>query len=264
MVRIDFFGLGEMGYAIAGHLTRAGHAVTPHDLDPARLAQWQEAFGGISHGAAAEIIITCVSDHAALKALIDAPQGIAARLARGSLWIDHTTTSPQAARECAALATARGTVFIDAPMSGGIEGAQAGELTVFVGGTEPDIARARPLLSSYCSHLVQAGPTGNGQAVKLAHQLAVAGTVLGLQAALSYGAAQKLPATNILAALKQGTARSAQLNQHAGKMGAAEFDFAQGFAWLAKDLAGLADGTPALPALLRDLMRAPPAKDQAP
>jgi 3-hydroxyisobutyrate dehydrogenase len=264
MVRIDFFGLGEMGYAIAGHLARAGHALTPHDPDAQRMAQWREEFGDISQGAAAQIVITCVSDLAALKGLVAAPDGIAARLGQGSLWVDHTTTSPQAAREFATLAAARGAIFIDAPMSGGVEGAQTAELTLFAGGAESSIARARPLLSAYCNHLVHAGATGCGQATKLAHQLAIAGTVLGLQAALSYGGSQKLPAANVLAALKQGTARSVQLNQHAAKMGGAEFDFAQGFAWLAKDLAALAEGTPALPALLRDLLHAPPKKDQAP
>jgi len=261
MARIDFFGLGEMGYAIAGHLANAGHALAPHDLQTQRVAAWQQEFGARQAHGPAEFLITSITDLETLLALAHAPDGIAGRLKPGVLWIDHTTTSPPGARACAELAAAHGAAFIDVPMSGGAAGARAGELALFAGGAAADIARARPLLQSYCNHLTHLGAVGSGQAAKLAHQLAIAGTLLGLSAAIEYGAAQGLAAADVLGALKQGTARSIQLNQHAEKMSAADFDFARDFAWLAKDLAVVDNQAPALAALLCTLVQPPSDKE---
>ena len=254
MARIEFFGLGEMGYAMAGHLARAGHAVTPQDLDAQRLAHWHAEFNP-PHAEPAEALITSVTDLAAIQALRDTPDGIAARLRPGMLWIDHTTTSPAFARECAALAQVRGAAFVDAAMSGGAVGAQAGELALFAGGVEADAAWASEITRPYCKHFFHLGTSGAGQAAKLAHQLAIAGTVLGLNAALSYGGSQGLAAPQLLAALAQGTARSAQLAQHQDKMELPGFDFSAGFAWLAKDLAALPADAPLLPMLLRSWLQ---------
>ena len=255
MARIDFFGLGEMGYAMAGHLARAGNALVVHDLDAQRLARWQGEFGAVPEASQAEAVITSVTDMAALQALVSAPGGIPSYLRPGVLWIDHTTTSPAYASQCASLAARHGAAFVDAAMSGGKAGAQAGALTLFVGGEKADATRAQALTRPYCKHFTPLGAAGAGQAAKLAHQLAIAGTVLGLQAALDYGRAQGLSAEVLLAALAQGTAHSAQLDQHAGRMGAADFDFAAGFAWLAKDLAALPVESPPLPSLLQRLVK---------
>jgi len=256
MAHIEFFGLGEMGYPMAGHLARAGHAVLPHDPDTRRLAQWEAAHGG-PRPAAADILITSVTDTAALGRLIDAAEGIATRLRPGMLWIDHTTTSPAFARDCAALAAARGAAFVDCAMSGGAAGAQAGELALFAGGANADAVRASELTRPYCRHFFHLGAAGAGQAAKLAHQLAIAGTVLGLDAALAYGGAQGLGRAQLLAALEAGTAGSAQLAQHREKLGAPQFDFSTGFAWLAKDLAALPADSPLLPMLLRGWLQTP-------
>jgi len=259
MVRIDFFGLGEMGFAMAGHLARAGHAVAPHDLDPQRVAQWQAQFSAPNIADAAalappDVLITSVTDAAALNHLIRGADGVAARLTPGMLWIDHTTTSPALARECATIAARQGAGFVEAPMSGGKAGAQAGTLALFAGGSEADLARARALTAPYTRHLAHLGPVGMGQAAKLAHQLAIAGTVLGLRAALDYGGSQGLAPADLLDALAQGTANSAQLGQHGAGMSAPDFDFHRGFAWLVHDLAALPADAPPLPTLLQHLL----------
>jgi 3-hydroxyisobutyrate dehydrogenase-like beta-hydroxyacid dehydrogenase len=168
--------------------------------------------------------------------------------------VDHTTTHPAQARACARFADSRGAVFVDAPMSGGKAGAQAGELTLFVGAAQAHLARLREISQAYSAHVAHMGAIGAGQATKLAHQLAITGTVLGLAAALEYGKPQGLDATQLLAALKQGTARSIQLTQHAEKMSGADFDFAASFAWLAKDLAALPDDAAGLSATLCALL----------
>lgn len=252
-MNIAFHGLGEMGFAMAGHLAGAGHAVEVIDLDAGRVDVWQAQFGAAPAGAPA-VIITSVTDAAALRAL--AP-GVQSHLAPGMLWIDHTTGDPELARHCAALAAQRGAGFVEAPLSGGRAGAQAGQLALFVGAAPADAERARQLTRPYCAHFSHLGPVGAGQAAKLAHQLAIAGIVLGLEAARAYGASQGLAAADLLAALAHGTARSEQLRQHRQMMGAPDFDFAQGFAWLAHDLAALPVAQTGLPGHLRRLLAAP-------
>ena len=249
-MNIAFHGLGEMGFAMAGHLARAGHALKVIDLDAARVKLWQAKFG-VSSATEAEIIITSVTDAAALRALSASIQSC---LKPGMLWIDHTTCDPELARECAALAQARGAAFVEAPMSGGKQGAEEGTLALFVGGAPADVERARLATQFYCAHFAHLGPTGTGQATKLAHQLAIAGTVLGLEAARGFGVSQGIAPADLLDALAHGTARSVQLEQHAALMSASGFDFARGFAWLAKDLAPLSASSSSLSGQLRKLL----------
>jgi len=257
MARIDFFGLGEMGFAMAGHLARARHSVLAHDLDPERVRHWGELHAATRPDQGTEVLITSVSDLEALRLLMAAPDGLGAHLKPGMLWIDHTTTSPDFARECATFAAGHQAGFVDAPMSGGKAGAERGELTLFVGAEDAQVARARLICAPYFGQFFHLGTAGAGQAAKLAHQLAIAGTVIGLQAAATYGSSQGLAPVALLAALQHGTAQSAQLAQHHDKMSTADYDFHRSFAWLAKDLAALAPGSPALPILLQQLLCAP-------
>ena len=259
MARIDFFGLGEMGYVMAGHLARAGHAVLAHDLDPERVRHWGELHPAADPDQDAEVLITSVTDMPALRQLMVAPDGLGLHMKAGMLWIDHTTTSPGFAHECAAFAASRQAGFVDAPMSGGKSGAERGQLLLFAGGEDAPVARARLIMVAYCTHFAHLGGTGAGQAAKLAHQLAIAGTVIGLQAAITYGNTQGLAPETLLATLQHGTAQSAQLAQHMGRMSAADFDFHRSFGWLAKDLSALPPDGTALPALLQQLLR-PPAQ----
>jgi 3-hydroxyisobutyrate dehydrogenase/2-hydroxy-3-oxopropionate reductase len=253
-MRIEFFGLGEMGYAMAGHLARAGHAVFARERDARRLAQWRDEFGIATENDAPEAVITSVTDQAALRRMMDRPDGLALSLKAGVLWIDHTTSSPEFARECAGLAAKNGAAYVDVAMSGGAAGARAGALALFAGGAPADAARAREITAPYSKYFAHFGGAGAGQAAKLAHQLAIAGTVLGLRAALDYGQSHDMPPGLLLAALAQGTAHSVQLDQHAAKMGIPGFEPVDGFAWLARDLAALAETSPALPLQLRELI----------
>jgi 3-hydroxyisobutyrate dehydrogenase-like beta-hydroxyacid dehydrogenase len=259
MTNIAFHGLGNMGHAMAGHLVLAGNAVRVHDRDPARQAAWQRQYQAPPPAEPPEVIITSVTDAAALRALAQENAGFAAQISTGVLWIDHTTTDPATARLCAALAAEYDTGFVDAPMSGGKAGAESGHLAFFAGGTVVNVERARAVTRPYCAHFAHLGPVGAGQAAKLAHQLAIAGTVLGLEAARAYGREHGLAPADLLAALEYGTARSAQLLQHREKMSIAEFDFADSFSWLAQDLTALSSESAPLAALLRRLLSMPAA-----
>ncbi len=137
---VAFIGLGVMGAPIAGHLSRAGHALTVFNRSAAKTERWCARHRGravVSSGeaaAAADFVFSCVGDDDDLRAVALSPGGAFAAMRPGSLFIDHSTTSAAVARELAEAARARELEFIDAPVSGGQAGAEQGILTIMCGG----------------------------------------------------------------------------------------------------------------------------------
>lgn len=235
---VGFFGLGAMGYPMAGRLARAGYAVAVADLDPGRVARWRAAFPAAAHDPAqAAIVVTCVTDAAALRELALGRGALLDSVRPGTLLIDHTTIAPALARELAGEAAKRGAAFVDAPASGGADGAAAGALAVMAGGAPADLERARPVLQCYAARIVHIGPAGSGALAKLANQIAIAGTVRALAEAVALARAAGVEPAAVLEALAGGTAASAQLARTRHTLAQPEFAFADAFGWLAKDLA---------------------------
>ncbi|MEE4207511.1 MAG: NAD(P)-binding domain-containing protein, partial [Erythrobacter sp.] len=153
--KLAFIGLGVMGGPMTGHLARAGHRVTAYNRSAERAAKWRAVWedeglevtfvrtpAGAAHGA--KVVFTCVGNDDDLAAVTLGEEGVLAGLAEGALLVDHTTTSAAMARELGAACAARGIGFLDAPVSGGQAGAQNGKLAVMCGGSDEDMARARP------------------------------------------------------------------------------------------------------------------------
>jgi 3-hydroxyisobutyrate dehydrogenase-like beta-hydroxyacid dehydrogenase len=233
-MRIAFFGLGAMGTPMARRLADTGHAVAPFDVNAGALARWRAAGAGPSFSVAdAAVVVTCVTDEGALTSL--APD-LLRSLPREALWIDHTTASAVTAERLARACARIGAGFVDAPVSGGPEGAAEGRLVAMAGGTPADVERARPLLAAYAAHVVHLGPAGSGQLAKAANQLAIAGTVRGLAEAVALARSGGLDVNALLEALAGGTAASRQLERTRAQWLADE-PFEHAFAWLAKDLA---------------------------
>jgi 3-hydroxyisobutyrate dehydrogenase len=234
---VGFFGLGAMGYPMAGRLARAGFEVAVADPDVARVERWCAEFvEAAHHPAEAAVVVTCVTDATALCDLMVGDGGLLRAAGRGALLVDHTTATPTLAREFAAAAARRGAAFVDAPMSGGVEGAADGSLAIMVGGEAAALERARPVLEGYAARIVHVGPAGSGQLAKLANQVAIAGTVRALAEAVALARAGGGDAERVLEALAGGTASSAQLARTRAALAAPGFDFAATFGWLAKDL----------------------------
>jgi 3-hydroxyisobutyrate dehydrogenase-like beta-hydroxyacid dehydrogenase len=232
MAAVSFFGLGAMGFDMAGRLAEVGHAVAIHDPADARRAEWARRFQAASHALdAASFVITCVTDDAALQALALGEGGLITRLARGACLIDHTTAAPKTARVIAAAAAARGAVALDAPVSG-----DPGSLSVMVGGDADALTRARPLLAAYARHVEHLGGAGAGQLAKLANQIAIAGIGRGLAEAVALACAGGIDAAALLRVLGHGSARSVQLERLATRGLAADWRFEHTFGFLAKDL----------------------------
>lgn len=192
-MNVAVIGLGTMGGPMAENLIEAGFDVTVHNRTRSReepLGQLGAARAESPAAAAAqaEIVLTCVSDTPDVEAVLLDPArgaGVIAGLKRGGLVIDCSSIEPEATRRMAQRFRAGGVGFVDAPVSGGSEGAIKGTLTVMCGGSEEDFERAQPVLQVIGSRVTRIGPVGCGQIAKVANQVAITGTFMALAEALT-------------------------------------------------------------------------------
>lgn len=241
MERIGFVGLGTMGASMAANLLKAGAEVTVWNRTPGR-APALVAQGALEAASPAEvarnsaIVVTCVSDTPDVAAVLFGPDGIAAGAATGSLVVDCSTISPEATRQFGRRLAERGIGLVDAPVSGGSEGARLGTLTMFVGGGDADVARARPVLEAMGKTITHLGPLGSGQAGKAVNQVILGGAYLGLAEGLILGLKAGLDPKALVAALSGGSAQSWALTNWSGNMIADEYPLGFRLALHRKDL----------------------------
>ena len=240
--RVAFLGLGVMGFPMAGHLARAGCAVTVYNRTAAKAAAWTGTHRGrtaatpAAAAEGAEIVFACVGADDDLRAIIHGPDGALAGMAEGALFVDHTTASADVARETHAAAGERGLGFLDAPVSGGQAGAENGVLTVMVGGDEADFARARPVMDAYARNVTHMGPVGNGQLTKMVNQICIAGVVQGLAEGLNFAQRAGLDGETVLEVISKGAAQSWQMENRGATMLEGAFEFGFAVDWMRKDL----------------------------
>lgn len=169
---VGFIGLGNLGRHLAASLLRAGHPLTVNDLDrdaASPLLEAGAAWGGSPQeaAAAAATVVTCLPSPAAVAAVVEGEDGVLTGLAPGGVWIDTSTTDRNELRRLAALAAERGIGCLEAPVTGGVHKAAAGEITVLVGGDEELFATKLPLLSALGSPVLHMGPLGSAAVIKL-------------------------------------------------------------------------------------------------
>jgi len=231
-----------MGYPMAGYLARAGHAITVFNRTAAKAERWAEEFGGTtapSPAAAAEgadFVFCCVGNDEDLRSVTVGEGGAFASMTAGTVFVDHTTTSAEVARELHAEARRRGFSFIDAPVSGGQAGAENGQLTVMIGGDEDAVSRAAPLIDCYARMQARLGEAGSGQLTKMVNQICIAGLVQGLAEALNFAGRAGLDVQAAVDVISKGAAQSWQMDNRAGTMIADRFDFGFAVEWMRKDL----------------------------
>ena len=240
--KVAFIGLGVMGYPMAGHLCRAGHQVSVYNRTHDKARQWCEHYQGDVHdspGAAArdaEMVFICVGRDEDVRAVMDGADGILAALPGGSCVIDHTTTSAQLAREMAQRCAERKTSFIDAPVSGGQQGAENGRLTVMCGGDDKTFARVEPVMASYAQSIKYLGPAGSGQLCKMVNQICIAGLIQGLAEGLSFAETAGLDRKQVIDVIAKGAAQSWQMENRHDTMIAGQYDHGFAVDWMRKDL----------------------------
>ena len=222
-MRVGFVGLGTMGGAMAANAARAGFEVTAWNRTPGRAAELADlgvtmAASPSGVAAASEVVITIVSDTPDVEAVLFGPDGVAAGAKAGSLVIDMSTISPSATRDFSERLAAKGVAMLDAPVSGGSEGARKGTLSIFVGGEASDLERARPVLESLGTTITHVGPIGSGQAVKAVNQVILAGTYLGVAEGIVLALKSGLDVDQVVGALSGGAAQSWVLANRSGRM----------------------------------------------
>ena len=241
-VKVAFIGLGVMGFPMAGHMKNAGHDVTVYNRTAAKARDWAKKYGGKWAPTPAEaakgtaIVCACVGNDDDLRSVVYGDKGILAGMARGAIFVDHTTASANVAREVAAEASKRGVGFLDAPVSGGEMGAVNGVLTVMVGGDPSAFATAEPVISAYARAVTLLGPAGSGQLAKMVNQICIAGLVQGLAEGLSFAEMAGLDPQKVVDVISKGAAQSWQMDNRAKTMIADKFDFGFAVDWMRKDL----------------------------
>ena len=242
MARVAFIGLGVMGYPMAGHLARAGHAVTVFNRTRSKAERWTEDFGGAAAaspadaGGEAEFVFCCVGRDEDVREVILGDEGAFAGMRSDAAFVDHTTTSAALARELDAEARRRGIAFLDAPVSGGQAGAENGKLAIMVGGRERDYQRVLPLMQCYGARIDRMGPAGAGQLTKMVNQICIAGLVQALSEGLDFARRAGLDGEQVAQLIGGGAAQSWQLDNRHATMLADEFDFGFAVDWMRKDL----------------------------
>jgi 3-hydroxyisobutyrate dehydrogenase len=223
MERAAFLGLGTMGAAMAANLARAGFPLVAWNRTPGRAPELESlgvtiAADPAEAAAAADLILVCVSDTPDVEAVLFGPDGVVEGARAGSLIIDCSTIAPSGAWDFAARLRERGLSMVDAPVSGGSEGARNATLTIFVGGDPGDVERARPALEALGRTITHVGPIGAGQAVKAVNQVILAGAYLGVAEGIVLAIKAGLDVEQVVEALSGGAAQSWVLTNRSGRM----------------------------------------------
>ena len=237
-LRAGFIGLGAMGLAMAGHLKRVGLLVGVANRSPAKA----QAFA-VEHGVAAattaelaricNVVVLCVTADADVLAVT---REIAANAKPGTVVIDHSTVSSATAKQAYALMQAAGGDFLDAPVSGGVEGAKNGKLSIMLGGDAATLARMKPVLDAYGARIGHMGDIGAGQNTKAVNQVLVAGIAQAVCEGLALGEALGLDPVVLLPTLASGAAANWFLDKRGATMLRNEFGGGFKAALLHKDL----------------------------
>jgi 3-hydroxyisobutyrate dehydrogenase len=223
-MKIAFLGMGTMGAPMALNLLGAGHELTVYNRTEGRTGPLAERGARVARTPAdaardVEVLVSCVSDTPDVEAVLQGdPDGAIHGLTRGGLVVDCSTISPAMTRQIAGRLAERGIGFVDAPVSGGSEGAVRGTLAIMCGGSEGDFTRARPVLEAMGAAITHVGPVGSGQVAKAVNQVVIAGTYQSVAEGLVLAARAGVDPERVTAAIRGGAAASWVLENRAGNM----------------------------------------------
>ena len=242
-VKVAFIGLGVMGYPMAGWLSRSGHNVTVYNRTQKVAERWATEYKGslaLTPSLAAsdaDIIFVCVGNDNDVSEVVLCEQGVMCGIKAGAVLVDHTTTSANLAKDLAARALTAGCGFIDAPVSGGQQGAENGKLTVMCGGEPDSFTLVAPIMDCYAKEVQLMGPSGSGQLCKMVNQICIAGAVQGLAEGLNFAQHAGLDAVQVVEVISQGAAQSWQMENRYKTMLDGQYDHGFAVQWMRKDLA---------------------------
>lgn len=223
MAKVAFIGMGTMGAPMALNLLKAGHEVTVHNRtrsreEPVAQAGAQRADSPQAAAIDAAVIITCVSDSPDVEAVLLGENGVIQGASAGAIVVDMSTISPTVTRQVAARLAEQAIRMIDAPVSGGSEGAQNGTLSIMVGGDAADVAQVMPVLQAMGKTITHVGPIGSGQITKAINQIIVAGTYWSVAEGMALGLKAGLDMDKVVQAVGSGAAGSWGLTHRSDNM----------------------------------------------
>ncbi len=243
MAKVAFIGLGVMGFPMARHLkAKGGHEVTVYNRTFTKAQDWAKTHGGTAMRTPREaaqgqdFVFACVGNDDDLRQVTLGADGAFAGMAKGAVFIDHTTASADVARELYAAAKAAGFGFIDAPVSGGQAGAENGALTVMCGGDGDVYAKAEPVIGAFARACRLMGPAGSGQLTKMVNQICIGGLVQALSEGIHFAQKAGLDVDGVIEVISKGAAQSWQMENRFATMNEGKFDFGFAVDWMRKDL----------------------------
>ncbi len=239
MAKCAFLGLGVMGAPMAGWLVKAGHDVAVWNRTQAKADDWGKSNAGMVAPTAgeaikdAEFVMMCLGNDANVLSVFNPLEHL---LAQNALVIDHTTASPELARELDERLRKTGRAFLDAPVSGGQAGAESGQLTIMIGGEQTNHDRAASVMDAYAKQMTLIGPAGSGQLAKCVNQICIAGVVQGLAEGLHFAARTGLDPAKVIDAISGGAAQSWQMVNRWKTMTDGQYEHGFAVDWMRKDL----------------------------
>lgn len=229
MAKIGFIGIGLMGQPMCQRLLAAGHTLTVWNRSPEKCTALLKAGATLASSTKslaqnADVIMLCVSDTAAVTSVLDGAHDLLAGLSAGKIVVDFSSVDPAATRNFSAAVQALGAQWVDAPVSGGVVGAEAGTLVIMAGGDEKVIDHVRPLLAALSQRVTHMGPSGAGQVTKICNQLIVAANAVLIAEAVALAEKAGVDAGKLAPALAGGFADSKPFQLLAPRMSARQFE----------------------------------------
>ncbi len=237
-----FIGLGVMGSQIAKHIAESGFNIRVFNRTQEKAKAWVEMYGGSFFNSPKEaaresdIVFLCVGNDDDVRSVITGNDGVLQSLTKGSIIIDHTTTSADLSLEMSQICISKGIDFIDAPVSGGQVGAEKGELTVMVGGRNKAFKSAKEFMDLYSKSCVRMGKSGSGQLTKMVNQICLAGLIQSLAEGINFSKRVGLNTKEVIRVISKGAAQSWQMDNRWKTMLNDEYNHGFAVDFMRKDL----------------------------
>ncbi|WP_411358328.1 NAD(P)-dependent oxidoreductase [Pseudidiomarina salilacus] len=241
-MKCAFIGLGVMGYPMAGHLQQNGFATTVYNRTTSKAEQWVKTYGAnmaaTPREAAinADMVMVCVGNDDDVRSVFYGDDGLLNSIRENTIVIDHTTASAELARELSEQVHDRVALFLDAPVSGGQQGAENAVLTAMIGGDKAAFEAAEEALQCYCKTREYMGEAGYGQLAKMVNQICIAGVVQGLSEGVQLARKAGLDPDALIRAISQGAAGSWQMQNRYKTMWQGHYEHGFAVDWMRKDL----------------------------
>ena len=241
MYNILFIGIGKMGFPMAGYLSKE-HNISIYNRTKSKCDNWKKKYKGSiidklsENNQKYDFIISCVGNDEDLKEITSIDEGCLNSVKEKTIFIDHSTVSPRIVRQVEKNLGNLGVSFLDAPISGGQAGAEKGQLSIMIGGSEKAYKRSIEILGLYGKKIKYMGSSGSGQLTKIINQICIAGLVQGLSESIYFMKQTNLNPDDVLDVISSGAAQSWQMDNRFKSMVAGEFDFGFAVDLMRKDL----------------------------